>query len=137
MSDQQRTAWRSGRPEPTSTESDMTTGTDLIHDERVRQIEEEGWTPEHDAEHHVHGALLDAARCYITSAEATQYSANNVTFDGGWRPREGTPSDWPWEPSSWKPTGDPVRDLVKAGALIAAEIDRLTRASKQPEGDAS
>lgn len=27
----------------------------------------------------------------------------------------------------WEPTGDPVRDLVKAGAMIAAEIDRLQR----------
>ena len=46
------------------------------------------------------------------------------------------PTTWPWEPSSWKPTqptGDTIdelakariRDLVKAGALIAAEIDRL------------
>lgn len=36
------------------------------------------------------------------------------------------PPDWPWDlKRHWKPTpGDPVRQLVKAGALIAAEIDR-------------
>jgi hypothetical protein len=33
---------------------------------------------------------------------------------------------WPWEWSFWKPR-DPVRNLVIAGALIAAEIDRLQR----------
>ena len=35
------------------------------------------------------------------------------------------PRGWPWEPADWKPDNDPVRNLVKAGALIAAEIDRL------------
>ena len=38
------------------------------------------------------------------------------------------PIDWPWEDNAWKPSGDPVWNLVKAGALIAAEIDRLARA---------
>jgi hypothetical protein len=37
---------------------------------------------------------------------------------------------WPWDPSWWKPSPDPIRNLVKAGALIAAEIDRLQR--RQP-----
>ena len=36
--------------------------------------------------------------------------------------------DWPWGSEYWKPSEDPVRNLVKAGALIAAEIDRLNRA---------
>jgi hypothetical protein len=33
---------------------------------------------------------------------------------------------WPWDESWWKP-GDRIRELAKAGALIAAEIDRLNR----------
>jgi hypothetical protein len=37
------------------------------------------------------------------------------------------PDDWPWDWRFWKPSVDPIRDLVKAGALIAAEIDRLQR----------
>jgi hypothetical protein len=38
---------------------------------------------------------------------------------------------WPWEPE-WdkRGSGDRMRDLVKAGALIAAEIDRLQRSAK-------
>jgi hypothetical protein len=38
--------------------------------------------------------------------------------------------DWPWSKKWWKPSSDPIRNLVKAGALIAAEIDRLQRAKK-------
>jgi len=37
------------------------------------------------------------------------------------------PFTWPWEASWWKPSDDPIRNLAKAGALIAAEIDRLQR----------
>ena len=37
------------------------------------------------------------------------------------------PTLWPWALSQWKPTPDDrIRELTKAGALIAAEIDRLT-----------
>ena len=32
--------------------------------------------------------------------------------------------EWPWDKESFKPTTS-LRDLVKAGALIAAAIDRL------------
>ncbi len=44
---------------------------------------------------------------------------------------------WPedWEAEAWKPSADPVRNLVKAGALIAAEIDRLQRASERERED--
>jgi len=38
---------------------------------------------------------------------------------------------WPWGKEWWKPS-DRRRDLVKAGALIAAEIDRLDRAKSKP-----
>lgn len=37
---------------------------------------------------------------------------------------------WPWAVRWWKPK-DPIRDLVRAGALIAAEIDRLQRKGAQ------
>jgi len=38
------------------------------------------------------------------------------------------PEWWPWEPRHWKPDASPTRNLVKAGALIAAAIDRALRA---------
>ena len=40
--------------------------------------------------------------------------------------------DWPWAKKWWKPSDDPVRNLVKAGALIAAEIDRLESLKAKP-----
>ena len=38
------------------------------------------------------------------------------------------PDEWPWNITWWKPSTDPVRNLTKAGALIAAEIERIQRA---------
>jgi hypothetical protein len=88
----------------------MTIGTDFIAVERQRQIEVEGWTPEHDAEH-VNGELAQAASCYaLIAAHGTESYADD---------------QWPWHSVWWKPSNDPIRNLVKAGALIAAEIDRL------------
>lgn len=91
-------------------------GADLIRAERQRQIEEEGWSAEHDAEHDDQ-SLAWAARCYIDAA--------TIPADQ-WRSIRVPPLNWPWRVEDWKPTRgeDTVRDLVRAGALIAAEIDR-------------
>ncbi len=97
----------------------MKTGTELIAAERERQITAEGWTPEHD-DSHVLKELVYAAICYASKAAGKPFASVG----------------WPW-PSWWKPSRDPVRNLVKAGALIAAEIDRLQRlaAVKGGEGE--
>jgi hypothetical protein len=79
-------------------------GVDLIAAERARQVSAEGWTAEHD-DGHTHGELAAAAAAY-----AWPYA----------------PALWPWG-DGFKPTSR-ERDLVRAGALIAAEIDRLRRA---------
>lgn len=102
----------------------MTNGSTLIANERDRQILKEGWTSEHDSQHN-REELLDAAKCYITASEACRYSKNNVSYDGGYRKGEDVPREWPWNGKWWKPSDDPIRNLEKAGALIAAEIDRL------------
>lgn len=81
--------------------------------ERNRQVTAEGWTPGHDDEYE-HGELADAAGCYALSSEL---------FDCAGEP----PRPWPWPDEWWKPTNR-RRDLVKAGALILAEIERLDRA---------
>lgn len=78
--------------------------------ERRRQIEAEGWTPEHDDQWR-HGALAKAATCY---ASVHPLAA----------------SYWPWDLKWWKPS-DRRRNLVKAGALILAEIERLDRAASR------
>jgi hypothetical protein len=94
----------------TSPSLPLTEGARRIAEERRRQIEQEGWTPEHDAAHDSH-EIVKAAVSYVIPHE----------FRGG-----NPPVYWPWEPAAWKPSPDDrVRELVKAGALIAAEIDRL------------
>jgi hypothetical protein len=91
-------------------------GTGMIFRERQRQIEQEGWTPEHDQQHY-DSELAKAAVCYATPGD------RRIKFD------DGTPHFWPWHPMWWKPTSDDrIRELAKAGALIAAEIDRLLQA---------
>ena len=87
------------------------TGTELIAKERERQISEEGWTSDHDDEHE-EGELLAAAICYAHNSGQFKFTS---------------PRAWPWAEKWWKPSGDRKRDLAKAGALIAAEIDRLSR----------
>jgi len=93
-------------------------GATLIQKERQRQIESENWTQEHDDEH-VMGEMIGAAMTYaghaleIVSDEEIE-GADAVEY-------------WPWDMNWWKPSSDPIRNLVKAGALIAAEIDRLQR----------
>ncbi|MCI8182157.1 hypothetical protein LIO05_10035 [Klebsiella pneumoniae] len=82
--------------------------------ERKRQVTADGWTPGHDDEYE-HGELADAAGCYALSSEL---------FDCAGEP----PRPWPWPDEWWKPTNR-RRDLVKAGALILAEIERLDRAA--------
>lgn len=94
----------------------VVTGAEMIVAERQRQIEREGWTAEHDDEHN-DGELLDAAHCYLETVRLFHLTPFN--------PRS---FDWPWELAAWKPSSDdPIRNLVKAAALIAAEIDRLQR----------
>lgn len=91
----------------------VSVGAQMIAQERVRQIEEEGWTPEHDAEHE-NCELPRAARSYLAEAVFPFGPGDSLP-----------PALWPWDAKWWKPSSDPIRNLVKAGALIAAEIDRL------------
>lgn len=83
---------------------------ELIKKERARQIAVEGWTEEHDDEH-TRGEMAAAAHCYETN----------------------DPTGWPWDKKWWKPGKDThagrIRRLVKAGALIRAERDRLKKLS--------
>ena len=95
----------------------MKTGSQLIAEERERQIKEEGFIPEED-KIYINVELSNAAACYIASSQAT-IMRGIVCSD--------VVNLWPWESEWWKPSKDPIRDLVKAGALIAAEIDRLQK----------
>lgn len=88
------------------------TGAEMIADERERQIAK-GYTAEHEDAHDADGELIRAASCYL-----------NPPLGSGWGGPP--PSWWPWEPEAYKPR-DYGSNLVRAGALIAAELDRLHR----------
>ena len=92
------------------------TGVELIAAERKRQVNVEGWMPEHDDTHRL-CEMNEAARAYARAAELQVRSGSEPE----------NPGIWPWEREWWKPSSDPIRNLVKSGALIAAEIDRLQR----------
>ncbi len=101
----------------------MKTGIELIADERKRQIEEEGWTAEHDAEHE-DGGLAVAASAYALPPMARTFMSLE---DGKY-----LPIFWPFDACWWKPSpNDRIKELVKAGALIAAEIDRIQLAENK------
>lgn len=88
--------------------------------ERKRQIEAEGRTAAHDDGNDA-GEMSGAGAAYALAA-ACQLSPYTT-------PLEERPDAYPhtWDEQHWKPNEDPVRNLEKAGALIAAEIDRELR----------
>lgn len=109
-------------------------GTTLISEERNRQIESEGYNWEHD-DSHTDGELALAGAVYAIPSDWR-------TVMAGLNGRSNIQRLlWPWEWESFKPkyikdtttftisqnTNQRIKELVKAGALIAAEIDRLQR----------
>lgn len=103
----------------------------MIVAERRRQIEEEHYSSSHDDDHD-EGELALAAICY-----AAPFTIFKKIDDGCYC------DPWPWDDKHdkrlWDETLDEplpayridvnvrIRQLTKAGALIAAEIDRLLR----------
>lgn len=99
------------------------TGAELITIERARQIARDGFSADHDDEHTL-GELSEAAACYARAGD-THLRVNGCTI------LIARDFAWPWETYDWKPCPqNRVKELVKAGALIAAEIDRLQRLRK-------
>ncbi|EPL8825528.1 hypothetical protein NRT23_006040 [Pseudomonas aeruginosa] len=85
-----------------------------VQAERRRQVEAEGWTPEHD-DLYCAAELPRAAAAYILNG------ANDEA-----------PAIWPFSAKWWKPR-DARSNYVRAGALILAEIERLDRAAHGKE----
>ena len=119
---------------------DTKTGIERIAAERQRQINHEGWSEAHD-DQHVNHELPSAALCYVKQAMLEGLCVWQTNHVGG-VPVPILPGCWPmtWSPKWWKPDprvpgdgspmirrNDAIRMLEKAGALIAAEIDRLLR----------
>lgn len=113
-----------------------TSGVQMIAEERARQIASEGYGAEHD-DRHVSGEIARAAACYAIAEPlyVERRYAGQVRFV----------DPWPWadhydkrkDASNYPNAIPPVASerrldmLVKAGALISAEIDRLLRARSE------
>lgn len=82
--------------------------------ERARQQKVEGWTLEHD-DKHATGSMAVAAACYALEGRHRDINARNL-----WR--------WTGWGSIWFKPKDQRSNLIRAGALILAEIERLDRA---------
>lgn len=94
--------------------------------ERRRQVEDEQWTPEHD-DRYRQRQLAMAAACYAAAVPVHDVlDCSNGQIE---KRVPAMPSAWPWAASWWKP-GTARKNLVRAGALILAEIERLDRALK-------
>jgi len=88
--------------------------------ERRRQVDMEGYTPEHDARDHTEDELAEAAMCYACPPNRHLRRTGDEVDD--------EPHEWPWL-GAWKPVPrDRKRELVKAMALLVAEHERLDRA---------
>lgn len=106
-----------------------------ILNERIRQVVEEGFTPNQD-DWGYPGKLLKAACCYL-------WQAKNYVYMGYYEKDSSIRNDyylsttplkeWPWADEWWKPK-NPRRDLIKAAALIIAEIERIDRTSETKDG---
>ncbi|WP_148293296.1 hypothetical protein [Comamonas sp. B-9] len=83
-----------------------------VLDERRRQVEVEGFTFSHD-DSYTDGELAQAAACYAASSQSRDISYMSHL--------------WPWPNHAWKPSTT-RNDLLKAGALILAELERIYRA---------
>lgn len=82
-----------------------------VHAERNRQVIAEGYGPAHD-DQHSHGELADAAACYAAGSASLETGSGRSVW----------PRIWAYKPK------DRRRDLIRAGALILAELERLDRA---------
>lgn len=90
-----------------------------VHLERLRQIDVENRSPVDDDDYSL-GQLAYAAAGYAQGSVPAQQVQGCLR-----------PSYWPWHPRWWKP-GSPRRMLVKAAALILAEIERIDRVALKP-----
>jgi hypothetical protein len=98
----------------------MKTGIDLIAIERKRQIEELGYDYTNDSLY-ADEQLAQAAATYAMPKRLREMYASYLVGSDSWIPRW-----WPWSFKYWKPTPeDRVKELSKAGALIAAQIDYI------------
>lgn len=90
-------------------------GVEIIAEERKKQSEIEGLDTDQQKFSKERGELIYAAITYAIPHEERAYELAPLNI-------------WPWDGKLWQPfPHNRIKELAKAGALIAAEIDRLNR----------
>ncbi|PJG67788.1 hypothetical protein [Acinetobacter seifertii] len=97
-----------------------------VLNERERQIQIKGWTNEHD-DAYEKNELTRAASGYVNHVVGRSWTYNKERPET-YRDEE-VPEFWPWAGNFWKPKS-PREDLVRAAAILIAEIERLDREVK-------
>lgn len=101
----------------------------MVFQERLRQMVQEGYSLEHD-DGHTEGQMALLAAAYVLSSRSEHmtvplnYTLEALEFYENW--------------AAWFKPKDPIRDLVRAGALILAELERRLRMeekARQHEGE--
>ena len=103
----------------------------LVAEERQRQVAVEGFDAAHD-DQWVNGELASGAQAYleIAVAQADQYYTTSPGPGQIEGVKFGLPNCFPvdvWSEYWWKPGPDRLRNLIKAAALLQAEIERELR----------
>ncbi|MCR5352384.1 MAG: hypothetical protein K6E35_07850 [Bacteroidales bacterium] len=114
-------------------------GIELVAAERQRQIDQEGYSIEHDLQHPI-DTLLYAALCYLDPKKAYIKKRDDGPFHGvptvDLQDGPEGPGTyyvmprlyWPFELSAWKPCpNNRVREIVKGLALGVAYLDQRLR----------
>lgn len=110
----------------TGTGGQVACGVRQIEAERARQIHELGRTAEHD-DQHVRGQLAEAA-AYYSQLSVGDWYEGCIEWPWGRKSLDPTAGPRDAEIGGYNPTvGERIEQLAKAGALCAAEIDRLLR----------
>ncbi len=109
--------WVLLRPAPVGMPTNKTTTQQLIAAARVRQVEVEGWTNDHDDRQ---------------GAEALELAA--VSYRDAAGPDSAPHTQWPWYPQWWKPRSR-QENLVRAGAIYQAAADTAERAGDYARRD--
>lgn len=86
-------------------------GAKLIAKARKQQ-QKEHWPTDYRG-YHTKEELAWAAACYAMPEEGRVYTGEDI------------PAEWPFAREVWEPSEDRIKELAKAGAFIAAEIDRI------------
>lgn len=92
------------------------TGIELITKEREEQLQKHGWTPQHDDQHY-DGSLVHAA-------------ISAMLLDGDF-----FPENWDLKYFNKFESKTLIDRMKVAGALIAAEIDRLQREGQEDSNE--